>query len=158
MFWCLYDRVIRISCSQCSRVHTREAIGFITLATASLESRQRRTSTIPPLKSPTVGFSSRTRSHLRRGWVRPDLWWGMKGTLSMRRGPSTRGTARSSGWTKLRYSRRTNHLKILTASMELKFVFYLVHDADAKEEKRPQVVDFKDSLVAVWINTRCSSC
>jgi hypothetical protein len=67
----------------------------------------------------------------------------------MRRGPSTRGTARSSGWTKLRYSRRTT----LTASMELKLVFYLVHDVDAKEEKRPQMVDFKDSLVAVWINT-----
>jgi hypothetical protein len=30
MFWCLYDRVIRISCSQCSRVHTTDAISFIT--------------------------------------------------------------------------------------------------------------------------------
>ena len=51
-----------------------------------------------------------------------------------------------------------DHLKILTASIELKLVFYLVNDVDAKEEKRPQMVGFKDSLVAGWINTGCSSC
>lgn len=51
-----------------------------------------------------------------------------------------------------------DHLKIPIAPMELKLAFCLVHDVNAKEEKRPQMVDFKDSLVAVWINARCSSC
>ena len=51
-----------------------------------------------------------------------------------------------------------DHLKMPIVSMELNLVFYLVHDVVAKEEKRPQMVDFKDSLVAVWINTGCTSC
>jgi hypothetical protein len=92
----------------------------------------------------------------KMGWTRSMV--GMRVTSFNDEGTTDTGNCAQFRLDQVTLLEADDHLKIPIASMELKLVFCLVHDVDVKEEKRSQMVDFEDSLVAVWINTGCSSC
>ena|ERR1700722_7591983 len=85
-----------------------QAIGFIALATASFESRQlvyEHNSTVEIADS-RLQLADSVPLAKRMGWTRSIV--GMRVTSFDEEGTIDGGTARSSGWTKLRHSRRNS--------------------------------------------------